>query len=145
PAVVHRLREICTEVHVSVLMPPRASGAAETVRKRCVVEKAIAEIGVLCSRAGKEVENVAVERPGAKSLRRGKSEQSIPGARTGLKFSVEELALVVNAISYASRCCEAKQNSHFLLCLHIIKETVLPKEGDVPDAKGTAAVKHKRI
>jgi hypothetical protein len=89
----------------------------------------------LCSGAAGEVENFAVERPRAKSLRRSKPEQSVPGARTRLKFSVEELALVVEAIGYASRCCHAKPNSHFLLCLLIVKETVLTKESDAADAK----------
>src|SRR5215831_2153501 len=68
-----------------------------------------------------------------------------PGACTGLKFSIEKLTLVVEAISYASRRLDAKQNSCFQLSLLIVKETVLPEESDVAEAKGIAAVKDDRI
>src|SRR5262249_41364530 len=83
PAVVHRLRKICTEVHVSVLILPRANSTGETVGMRYVVEKPIAEVGVLCSRAAEHVEDIAVERPGAKSLGRSKSEQPVQAPLPG--------------------------------------------------------------
>src|SRR5262249_19845322 len=142
--VEHRLRKISAEVHVSVFAFAR-DVTGEPVRRRGVVEKPVTKIGVLRSRAAQDIENVAVEGPGAKSLRHCSTEQCIPGAGAGMELGIEELPLVVDAIGYARGRLHAEEDGRFGLGLFVKEKPVLPKKRHIAEPRGAAAIDDDRV
>ena len=101
--------------------------------------EAVTEIGVLRPFRRNCVQDVAVDRPPALSVRQSKPEHGIPGARARLELRFEQLSLIVALAGLSGRRLDAgKQRG--LQAGVLAVETVLTEQGQVADALGVAAV-----
>ena len=115
----------------------------EPVGHRAIVMEAVTEIGVLRSVRRDRVQDVAVDRPPALSLRQSEPEHGIPGARAGLELRFEQFALIVALAGLSGRRLDAgKQRG--LQAGVLAVEAVLTEQGQVANALGVAAVEGLR-
>ena len=118
--------------------------AEQPIGQSAIVEKPVAEIGVLRPGPGCNRKYVGVKaQGGSQSLAESGAEQAIPRARSGLELGLEDFPEWVDQVGRAGRGLDTEQHRRLRSAHLIVQEAILAKHGYIAEARCGAAVTHR--
>src|SRR4029079_14479805 len=96
-----------------------------------IVEKAIAEIGVLGPFVDQQIEDVGVQRPATETLAGSKTEQAVDGARAGLELGLELLAATSARVGAAGGQFHAGNHRELQAPVLLIEKAPLTEQSQI--------------